>query len=67
MAIFDTTRPAASAGLFQRTAAAVIDTIGALAAWNDVRVTRNRLSKLTERELADIGLARGDIDFVARR
>lgn len=30
--------------------------------WNDLRKTRNALSKLSERELADIGLTRADID-----
>lgn len=39
---------------------------GAVAAWNDARVTRNSLGKLSDRELEDIGLIRGDIDDVAR-
>ena len=30
--------------------------------WNDARVTRNALGKLSDRELDDIGLCRGDID-----
>ncbi len=30
--------------------------------WNDRRITRNELQKLSDRELDDIGLARGDID-----
>ena len=34
-------------------------------AWNDARVTRNALSRLTDRELEDIGLCRGDIDYIA--
>lgn len=33
--------------------------------WNDARVTRKALSGLTDRELDDIGLTRGDIDGVA--
>lgn len=37
-----------------------------IAAWNDARITRNALNRLTERELADIGLTRGDIERVAR-
>ncbi|MCL4675477.1 MAG: DUF1127 domain-containing protein, partial [Pararhodobacter sp.] len=32
--------------------------------WNDRRVTRNELSKLSDRELDDIGLCRGDIQDV---
>lgn len=35
-----------------------------VAAWNDTRVTRAALGKLSDRELDDIGLCRGDIDAV---
>ena len=63
MASFDTTRPMADGhpygvrpnGFFARI-------VGAVAAWNDVRVTRNALSKLSDHELEDLGLTRGDID-----
>lgn len=41
--------------------------IAAVASWNDARVTRNALNKLSDRELEDIGLCRGDIDAVAER
>lgn len=34
----------------------------AVRAWHDARITRNALSRLTDRELDDIGLVRGDID-----
>lgn len=34
---------------------------GAIMDWNDRRLTRNALNTLTERELDDIGLCRGDI------
>ncbi|MEM1073909.1 MAG: DUF1127 domain-containing protein [Pseudomonadota bacterium] len=37
----------------------------AIYAWNESRLTRNSLSALTDRELEDIGLTRGDIDSVA--
>lgn len=40
------------------------NTIEALRAWNDARVTRKELSRLTDRELDDIGLARGDINRI---
>ena len=30
--------------------------------WNDARATRNALGRLSDRELDDIGLCRGDID-----
>ena len=39
--------------------------VGRIAAWNDARVTRKALSKLTDRELDDLGLCRGDIDYIA--
>jgi len=66
MAAFDTTRPSAvlSAGRFSQFFAEVF---GAFAAWNDSRVTRDALSKLSARELDDIGLTRGDINDVIAR
>ncbi len=62
MATLTTTRPAStlSNGFFS-------SIVSAVAAWNDARVTRNALSRLTDRELDDIGLCRGDIDAIARR
>lgn len=38
--------------------------ISAIVAWNDARATRNALSKLSDRELDDIGLTRHDIDHI---
>ena len=35
-------------------------------AWNSGRVTRKALSKLSARELDDIGLCRGDIELIGR-
>ena len=60
MAAIDTSRPVAPlfAGRFLRTAQ---DMFGAFATWNDARLTRKALSKLTSRELDDIGLTRSDI------
>jgi uncharacterized protein YjiS (DUF1127 family) len=40
--------------------------IEAAVSWNDARMTRNTLSSLTNRELEDIGLTRGDIEMIAR-
>ncbi|MEF9604225.1 DUF1127 domain-containing protein [Paracoccus sp. PXZ] len=37
-----------------------------VAAWNDARITRRELNRLTDREPSDIGLARGDIERIAR-
>lgn len=39
--------------------------VGRINAWNDARVTRAALSRLTNRELDDLGLVRGDIDSIA--
>ncbi len=63
MAAFDTTRPVAvlNAGRFT---SYVSDAFGTFAAWNDARVTRNALTKLSARELDDIGLTYGDIDGI---
>jgi uncharacterized protein YjiS (DUF1127 family) len=41
--------------------------VASIASWNDARVTRNALAKLSDRELEDIGLSRGDIEFIASR
>ena len=41
------------------------DIVASVVSWNDARVTRNALSTLTDRELDDIGLTRGDIESVA--
>lgn len=66
MAAFDTTRTNYGAsGLFGRISAAVNTVFAAVVAWNDARATRNALAKLSDRELEDIGLVRGDIDDVA--
>lgn len=64
MAAIDTTRTAAGlpAG---RLFSVFTSMFSRIAAWNDARTTRNALSKLTARELDDIGLCRGDIDDVA--
>ncbi len=66
MAALDTTRTTyGSHGLFGRINAALTSVYGSVVAWNDARVTRNALAGLSDRELEDIGLVRGDIDQVA--
>lgn len=63
MAAFDTTRPTAAlnTGRIQRHIAYIM---GNLRTWNDARVTRNALSKLSTRELEDIGLTYADLDTI---
>lgn len=40
--------------------------VAAITEWNNVRVTRDALHRLSDRELSDIGLSRSDIEHVAR-
>ena len=66
MAALDTTRTTTgSFGLVGRIGATFASVVNAVVEWNDARVTRNALNGLTDRELEDIGLSRGDIEIVA--
>ncbi|WP_323767009.1 DUF1127 domain-containing protein [Antarctobacter sp.] len=67
MAATDLTRPYAASGSAARIGNIFASAISAFAVWNDARLTRNSLSALTDRELDDIGLHRGDIDSVSGR
>lgn len=63
MSAIDTNRVLAGTNSF----GFVAKTLAILTAWNDARVTKNALNRLTDRELDDIGLCRGDIELIARR
>lgn len=66
MAVLDTTRATTgSFGLVGRIGAVFVSVVNTVAEWNDARATRNVLNGLTDRELDDIGMVRGDIDAVA--
>ena len=52
-------------GAGSRATRVLADVVGRIAAWNDARVTRKALSQLSDRELDDLGLNRGDIDDIA--
>ena len=66
MAAFDTTRTTYGAtGLTGRIGAIISATAASFVQWNDARITRNSLSTLSDRELSDIGLCRGDIEVIA--
>lgn len=65
MAAFDTNRSAFGAAPVAGQVKGLFSTlIAKYATWNDQRVTRNALHALTDRELDDIGLSRGDIETV---
>lgn len=58
MALLETTRITRTrSGAFNRF-------FDAIAAWNELRVTRNALARLTDRELADIGLTRFEAENI---
>ena len=68
MAAFETTRPLTAGQPFaSRFGGMTVGFFGALAAWNDARRTRNTLNALSDHELGDIGLVRGDIEEIAAR
>lgn len=67
MAAVETTRPAPFGAITTyRAINSLSGVFGVLSAWNDARVTRNALHKLSDRELDDIGLCRGDVDTIGR-
>ena len=67
MAAVETTRPAPFGAITTyRAINAMSKAAMVFAAWNDARITRKALNKLSDRELDDIGLCRGDIDFIGR-
>lgn len=68
MTALDTTRPVAAGALSGgRVSAALTTALVSLSTWNDARITRKALGKLSDRELDDIGLCRGDIDQLSAR
>ncbi|MCT4611176.1 MAG: DUF1127 domain-containing protein [Pelagimonas sp.] len=67
MAAFDTTRPYAAAGSASKIGSFLAALVSVIADWNDTRATRKSLTALSDRELSDIGLTRGDIDSVVAR
>ncbi len=67
MAAVETTRPAPFGAITTyRAITSLSNVVGVFSAWNDARVTRKALNKLSDRELDDIGLCRGDIEFLGR-
>lgn len=63
MALYEPTRSLAHGGpQGSRLYRAAIRAASALISWNDTRITRNALTKLSDQQLDDIGLCRGEID-----
>ncbi len=65
MAAIEYTQTQQAAGKNGRVGPFVARAIARFNAWHDARSTRNALSKLSDRELEDIGLCRGDIDDIS--
>ena len=67
MAAYETSRaaPFGAISIF-RSVQVFSETISSFAAWNDARITRKALTRLSDRELDDIGLCRGDIEMIGR-
>jgi len=40
--------------------------VDSVVAWNRARITRNELSRLSDHDLADIGISRDEIDSIRR-
>lgn len=67
MAAVETTRPAPFGAITTyRAINALSKAALVFSTWNDARVTRKALNKLSDRELDDIGLCRGDIELIGR-
>ncbi len=62
MTTFDAARPMSTARPGARILSPIIALAAAVTTWNDQRMTRRSLAKLTDRELDDIGLVRSDIE-----
>ena len=63
MAILDTTRAPVTAQLKQGVFGGFVpNLVASVASWANRRATRTALHALSDRELEDIGLTRGDID-----
>ncbi|MFT6104401.1 MAG: hypothetical protein ACJA1E_000822 [Paracoccaceae bacterium] len=62
MATFETNRPIVGTTFFGAPVRLVTNLHGQIADWLDRRATAKALDSLSDRELDDIGLSRGDIE-----
>ena len=67
MANYETSRtaPFGAISIF-RAVQSVSGFVETLSAWREARRTRKALARLTDRELDDIGLTRGDVEMIGR-
>jgi len=67
MAAYETSRAAPVGAISIFRSVPVFGTlVTAFSAWNDARMTRKALGRLSDRELDDIGLCRGDVEMLGR-
>jgi uncharacterized protein YjiS (DUF1127 family) len=67
MAAYETSRAAPFGAItVYRLVQNVVHTAETMKAWNAARITRKALNRLSNRELDDIGLCRGDIEMIGR-
>ena len=63
MAVFEYSRSVSEgASIFNRVSSFAYHLASRVIAWNDARMTRRALSRLSDRQLEDIGLTRGDVN-----
>ncbi len=67
MASLEQTRTAGVTQPFGGFSAILRSAINGVSAWNNRRMTARALNRLSDRELDDIGLMRGDIDLAVNR
>ncbi len=44
-----------------------MDIFNNIRTWNRTRITRNELNSLSNHELTDLGISRGEISYIAKR
>ncbi len=64
MTTLDTTRNTVGDRAIGASVSTFTTLFGRMAAWNDARITRNALARLSDHELDDIGLSRSDINAI---
>jgi uncharacterized protein YjiS (DUF1127 family) len=68
MSVFESKRPVPFGAVLTFRAVSLLDrAVEAVGTWRRVRATEKALLKLSDRQLADVGLHRGDITAVAEQ